>query len=138
MNVYEDKYLPIGSIVQLNNKPGNIFIMGYLPGNYNTEVYDYIGCTQDNGINPMSVFNKDYFFFNKEDIKKVIFIGYQNINYSIYTSALYQEKKEIEEYKKNHNGEISEDEYLNIIIKTCKEWYSQGGQNEIFITIITT
>ena len=124
MNIYDNKYLPIGSIVQLINKTGNIFIIGYLPGDHDTEIYDYIGCVQDSGINTTSVFNEDYFFFNKEDIKKVIFIGYQNIDYSIYTSALYQVKNEIEDFKKNHHGVISEDEYLNIIIKTCKEWYS--------------
>ena len=99
MKIYENKYLPIGSIVILNKEKEKRMIVGYLPGNYESDLYDYVGCQIDNGINKQSSLNKDYIFFNESDIKTVVYLGYQNNDYKVVSQLLYDTKNKISEFK---------------------------------------
>lgn len=69
------EYLPIGSVVLLNNTKKKIVIMGIMqiPDNDKEHVYDYIGVPYPEGY-----FGKGNIVFNNEDISDVIFRGYEN------------------------------------------------------------
>ena len=67
-----NKYLPIGSIIEVKN--AKFIIAGYLgKKTEDNKVYDYL-CT----IFPFGAISNEYLFFNNEDIDKVVFIGYQD------------------------------------------------------------
>ena len=67
-----NKYLPVGSVVEVKNS--RLVIFGYIAQNEkDKKYYDYI-C----GVFPFGVISKEYIFINKEDIEKVIFIGFQD------------------------------------------------------------
>jgi len=71
----ESKWLPIGSVVVL--KGGNKPLMIYGRKQFNSRTgheFDYVACFYLEGN-----FSADYnIFFNKEDIDKVLFKGYEN------------------------------------------------------------
>ena len=69
------EYLPIGSVVLLHNGTKKIMIYGrkQLSQNDNKE-YDYVAC-----LFPEGNINEDYtFLFNQENIREVVFRGYEN------------------------------------------------------------
>lgn len=70
------EYLPIGSIVLLNNGNKRIMIYGRRQRDIATnKEYDYIAC-----LYPEGNLNEQYMYlFNHEDIKDVIFRGYVDI-----------------------------------------------------------
>ncbi len=71
----ENEWLPIGSVVVL--KGGNKPLMIYGRKQFNSRTgheFDYVACFYLEGN-----FSADYnIFFNKEDIDKVLFKGYEN------------------------------------------------------------
>lgn len=69
-------YLPIGSIVLLKNGTKRIMIYGRKQIEIKTKVeYDYIAC-----LYPEGNINDEYrYLFNIEDIDKVIFRGYSDV-----------------------------------------------------------
>ena len=72
--MYKD-LLPIGSIVVL--KGGNVKLMitgRILSDDKLEEVYDYVGCIYPIGITA----DDDQYFFNRDGIENVLFIGYQD------------------------------------------------------------
>jgi len=80
--------LAIGSIIYL--KEGNQKIMVLNRGavvkeNGDNTLYDYSGCIYPNGLNP-----EEAFYFNEENIDKIIFEGYHDEDESRFIS-LYKE-----------------------------------------------
>ena len=69
------EYLPIGSVVILNDGTKKLMIYGRKQTEVKTNVeYDYVSC-----LYPEGNINQEYMFlFNNEDIKEVIFRGYSN------------------------------------------------------------
>lgn len=69
------EYLPIGSIVILNEGKKKLMIYGRKQTEIKTNIeYDYVSC-----LYPEGNINQDYMFlFNNEDIKEVVFRGYSN------------------------------------------------------------
>jgi len=68
----KNELLPIGSIVRANGQ--DIMICAYLKkdANVNNEHYDYACCIYPTGL------AKDSILIKKEQIQKIIFIGYQD------------------------------------------------------------
>ena len=68
-----ERYLPIGSVVELKNGK-KIMVIGYYSVEYDNDivVYDYSGCAYPEGI----MLKSSYCSFNHNDIKKVDFVGY--------------------------------------------------------------
>lgn len=70
-----NKFLPIGSIVKIENNPNEIMIigyMGYAKDKTKASSRDYIGCDSLDG------FSENTYLFNKESIENVIFMGYKD------------------------------------------------------------
>jgi hypothetical protein len=84
-----NKLLPVGTVVLLKNANTELMILGYKPkietdqGDKNP---DYVAC-QLRGIKGL----KSYRFFNKEDIDKVVFLGYADNDF--FNLAMMLEKK---------------------------------------------
>lgn len=127
MRIYDNKFFPIGSIVVLQNSKEIGMIVGYLPGNYETEVYDYIGCHLETGMNQQSHMNMDYFFFNHQDIDKIIFIGYQNRDYIAFSTIIFDINKQIKSFKNKNKGVMTEDDFYRVIMQTTSKHLAKGG-----------
>ena len=81
------EYLPIGSVVLLHNGTKKIMIYGrkQLSQNDNQE-YDYVAC-----LFPEGNINENYtFLFNHENIRKVVFRGYENEEEQAFQKLLNQ------------------------------------------------
>ena len=82
------EYLPIGSVVLLHNGTKKIMIYGrkQLSQNDNQE-YDYVAC-----LFPEGNINEDYtFLFNQENIREVVFRGYENEEEQAFQKLLNQD-----------------------------------------------
>ena len=68
------KFLPIGSVVIINDGSQPVMIYGRKQINTDDEkVWDYVGC-----LYPEGNLGEEYnVFFNDEDIKEILFIGFQ-------------------------------------------------------------
>lgn len=96
------RLLPIGTILMLDlETKEKVMIIGRLvrKSEESKEVWDYCGCRAPYGLED----NKELKFFNHEDIKRLLFIGYQDEEEIIYSlSATKQketEKQKLEEDK---------------------------------------
>lgn len=72
----QDIYLPIGSVVNIENHKSKIMIIGVLQRDANnpTELYDYSGVDY-----PVGLIDPDSnYIFNKSQIEQVVFLGYWN------------------------------------------------------------
>ena len=97
------KYLlPIGSMVWVDNQPK--MVIGYF-SMQGKNFYDYIATNY-----PIGVSNADISYFNDADIKKIVFIGYQNEQTDLFNDQmlamreLYKSGKSIEEIQKETKG----------------------------------
>ena len=82
------EYLPIGSAVLLHNGTKKIMIYGrkQLSQNDNKE-YDYVAC-----LFPEGNINENYtFLFNQENIREVVFRGYENEEEQEFQKLLNQD-----------------------------------------------
>ncbi len=82
------EYLPIGSVVLLHNGTKKIMIYGrkQLSQNDNKE-YDYVAC-----LFPEGNINENYtFLFNQENIREVVFRGYENEEEQEFQKLLNQD-----------------------------------------------
>lgn len=70
------EFLPLGSIVLLNNGKKKLMITGYAvtTPDYPDHVFDYCGCLYPEGIIRSDTIN----VFNHSEIQKVIFKGYMD------------------------------------------------------------
>lgn len=74
-----DKYLPIGTVVLLENGKKELMITGYLVSENNNSnvVYDYSGCLYPEGI----ISSNQNAVFNHSQIREVLFKGYDSDKY---------------------------------------------------------
>ena len=82
------EYLPIGSVVLLHNGTKKIMIYGrkQLSQNDNQE-YDYVAC-----LFPEGNINENYtYLFNQENIREVVFRGYENEEEQAFQKLLNQD-----------------------------------------------
>ncbi|ETI69940.1 DUF4176 domain-containing protein [Neobacillus vireti] len=70
-----EKYLPIGSVVQLKSGTKRIMIYGRKQQQLKSDqIWDYIAC-----LYPEGNINEEYMFlFNHDQIEKIYFIGFQD------------------------------------------------------------
>lgn len=87
--------LPIGSIVQLDQKKKKIMITGYVPVSKEKKIYDYLGCLYPEGL----ASSKSHIAFNKEDITSIVAIGPIDSGVSNILKRLTKFDKEIFEKK---------------------------------------
>ncbi|MCR5237954.1 MAG: DUF4176 domain-containing protein [Lachnospiraceae bacterium] len=72
--MYKD-LLPIGSVVLLKEAKTRLMITGrIIASEKNDQIYDYSGCIYPLGITD----NEGFYFFNRDDIERVYFIGFQD------------------------------------------------------------
>ena len=88
----KNKYLPIGSVVILNEGELKVMITGRQQLRLSDQQeFDYIGCVYPDGVDGENVF-----LFNAEDIALVVFIGYQDLDELKYRIQLIGEDLEDE------------------------------------------
>lgn len=87
----EKRYLPIGSVVQLDGGEKRIMIYGRRQRQLNSEVlWDYIGC-----LYPEGNLNEEYtYLFDNEQIETVYFIGLQDQEEFAFQRRLMDAEKE--------------------------------------------
>lgn len=76
MNQKYEKYLPIGSVVLLNNGSKRLMICGFCisPKGDQTKVFDYIGVLYPEGM----IDSEQSILFNHNDIKQIFAIGFSD------------------------------------------------------------
>ncbi len=97
----KDKYLPIGSIVDIHDTNKSVMIVGYYAIKYQNVVkmYDYMGVSY-----PEGTLLDGTFAFNHEDIIKVLFEGYRNDSFDVLNkNMLNQNDQNTNEFNKNDN-----------------------------------
>ena len=85
--------LPLGSVVLLKGGDKRIMICGRIQTRSGEDtIYDYCACYYPEGIvNP-----KQMFFFNREDIEEVYFIGFQDPDELSFRSNVLEQLGELE------------------------------------------
>lgn len=80
-----NEFLPIGTVVSLaEDSKIKFMIVGYIPTNEQGECRDYSAIRY-----PMGVYdNRLFFFFNKEDIYKVLHTGYIDNDFTSMVAML--------------------------------------------------
>ncbi len=86
MNIQE---LPIGSLVTLKNELRKIIILGYDQKlvSDTSKIYSYVGCFFPEGY----VSSSKNVLFNKEDIKSIYYLGYQDSSFDEFLKKRSQE-----------------------------------------------
>lgn len=81
-----EKYLPIGTVVMLQNGRKELMITGYLVSEEGKEsvVYDYSGCLYPEGI----ISSNQNAVFNHSQIKEVIFTGFAGDQFKAFLEKL--------------------------------------------------
>ena len=98
----KNKLLPLGSIVTTGKDNTLIMIDGYGMQNHNDgKLYDYSGVVYPLGINP-----NELKLFNKEDIRDLVFVGYQNKGFDMYSKAIEKFIKDVREGKSIESAAI--------------------------------
>lgn len=88
-----NQFLPIGTIVQLNDQENKVMICGRQQVDLETnEEYDYIGCEYPYGLD-----GENALLFNGEQIQLVYFLGYQDLDELHYRFQLIGEDNPEEE-----------------------------------------
>ena len=89
-NVYK-KYLPLGTVVLLENANKKVSIIGFRCVGQNDKVekeFDYAGCLYPEGV----VTSSKSILFNHDQIKKVCNIGYSDEEDKAFKRILEEEK----------------------------------------------
>lgn len=120
--------LPVGSIVELSNKK-RYMIIGYNPDKPNEKnSHDYVACLPKLGlIREManSHLNIDYFYINKKDIEKVLFIGYNDIQFDNFDYCLFVINTNLN-IAKSKNKNLSKEEITEIYLNSLQK--IKGGE----------
>ena len=85
-------FLPIGSVVLLNEAEKKLMIIGILQRN-GEEVFDYVGCPYPEGL----LDSENLFLFNHKDIAEISYLGFDNIERQIFIKKLETELNKNEE-----------------------------------------
>lgn len=88
----QEKYLPIGTIVKINNLNKKVMIIGYYSIEYqdSVKIYDYVGCAYPEGM----LFKNNTFSFNHSEIQIVLYMGYVDDEYQKFNNSLNEKLKE--------------------------------------------
>lgn len=93
------EYLPIGSVVLLKGADKRLMIFGIMPINLDEDKqHDYIGCLYPEGF----LGSESTYLFNSEDIDKIDFIGFTDIEHQAFVSALNQHLENEKEVADGH------------------------------------
>lgn len=86
------KYLPIGSVVTINDANKKVMIIGYYSIKYMNVVkmYDYVGCVYPEGL----LLPNDLYSFNHSDIINVDYMGYESEAYKVLNDNLTNKKND--------------------------------------------
>lgn len=91
MDNIEEKYLPIGTVIEVDNSDLRLIIVGYGVIDEDTnERFDYIGYPYPNGF----VSIKATALFNKDRIGKILFYGYKDETYKKMLESAQKLEKE--------------------------------------------
>lgn len=92
------KYLPIGSVVLLNEGTKRLMITGFciIPDEDNSKMFDYSGCLYPEGI----ISSDQIALFNHEQIKQIYAIGYSDEEEINFKTKLKEELSK----QGNNNG----------------------------------
>lgn len=82
----EEKYLPIGSVVNVKGLNKKMMIIGYYSLEYqnSVKIYDYVGCNYPEGM----LLKNNLFSFNHSDIVSCDFVGYKDATYATLNNNL--------------------------------------------------
>lgn len=132
----KDKYLPIGSIVTINNTNKNIMIVGYYAIKYQNVVkmYDYVGISYPEG----SLLDAS-FAFNHADITNILYEGYKDDSFNVLNKNMLgqNENKSIDAKKDSNfvnvkydaNGVVQYDEFEDKSVDKLVELLNEDIKN---------
>lgn len=94
----DNEFLPIGTVVELDNVPKSLMIIGYSCMSYSDDkIYDYNACFYPSG----TFSDQKTIAFNHENIKKVLHMGLKNSDYErLIKSSEFLKKKIQNRFKK--------------------------------------
>ena len=86
MNNQVKKYLPVGTVVLLNNGKKSLMIIGFcsVDSNDKTQTYDYMGVLYPEGL----ISSEEIAMFNHNDINKILHMGLVNQEETDFKIAL--------------------------------------------------
>ena len=132
----KDKYLPIGSIVTINNTNKNIMIVGYYAIKYQNVVkmYDYVGISY-----PEGTLLDGNFAFNHTDITNILYEGYKDDSFNVLNKNMLgqNENKSIDAKKDSNfvnvkydaNGVVQYEEFEDKSVTELVELLSEDVKN---------
>ena len=86
-----DKYLPLGTVVQIKNVPRKLLICGFCVKNVDdNKAYDYAAYPYPTGI----LEQNQNVLFNHDAIEKIVFLGLRNENDKRFKENLIKSLKE--------------------------------------------
>ncbi len=101
----EREFLPIGSVVQLEDSTALVMISGFLPMTSDPEsIWDYSGFRYPLGYTD----DDDIFCFNQDQIQVVYAYGYRDVEHDLFMNSLSDSLEEIRE--RMQNAEIATEE----------------------------
>ncbi|SNU08044.1 hypothetical protein SAMN06297422_11472 [Lachnospiraceae bacterium] len=84
--------LPIGSIIRTEGAERKLMVIGrVVTTEENDMIYDYVGVPYPEGIND----SDKLYFFNRDQIEELLFIGFQDQEALIYQSEVLDNLKEL-------------------------------------------
>lgn len=103
-------FLPIGTVVQLQEAEKSLMIIGTMQATEDGTEYDYIGCVFPEGY----IDDETFFLFNTEDIEKVHFVGCVNAESQAYNLMIGSDEfRQIIEAAQNAEEDEDEDEEVS-------------------------
>ena len=113
-----EKFLPIGSVVVINNVDKKMMITGYLVSTSSTgnKISDYVACLYPEGV----ISSDKNILFDHKDIKQVYAIGYSDDNQKDFSDKLKEIEKTLRKNVMDDINNILEknnisDEIFNIV-----------------------
>lgn len=96
------QFLPIGSVVQLNNSGGLVMIAGYLPiePSHPNYMWDYSGFRFPLGFDSTD----NIYCFNHDQIEVVYAYGYRDIEHDGFIQRLQAARETLEEEIRNNSA----------------------------------
>lgn len=89
--MYKD-LMPIGSIVRIKGGERRVMVCGRVVSNsLDNEIYDYTAC-----IYPQGITSPEMYFFNRDAIDEVFFIGFQDSEEFEYRKGVLDNLGELE------------------------------------------
>ncbi len=126
-----EELLPVGSIVGLKDESIYI-VIGYSPNNINnSSQYDYVGSTLIGLYKSQEQlrYNKDYFYFNKADIERVLFIGYSDEYFELYR-MVNEELSDLLKKAKNSKNNLENEDIKKIYENYISKYRNGKGEKD--------